>query len=76
MEQNRKLAREILINKLDNLINGENSIANQKKRIDDNRRRTNTAKKNKMNKLKEEWKQRRLLSEGKKSLAEENTSTE
>lgn len=32
LEQNRQLAREILATKLDNLINGDNSVENQKKR--------------------------------------------
>lgn len=33
LESNRKIARELLVEKLDNLYNGENSVANQKKRI-------------------------------------------
>lgn len=33
LERNRKIAREILTERLDNLYNGENSVANQKKRI-------------------------------------------
>lgn len=33
LESNRKIARELLVAKLDNLLNGENSVENQKKRI-------------------------------------------
>lgn len=33
LEQNRKIARELLAQKLDNLYNGENSVDNQKKRV-------------------------------------------
>lgn len=33
LDQNRKIARELLLTKLDNLINGQNSIENQKKEI-------------------------------------------
>ena len=31
---NRKIAKQLLVSKLDNLVNGENSIENQKKAID------------------------------------------
>ena len=34
VEMNRKIAKQLLVAKLDNLVNGENSIENQKKIID------------------------------------------
>jgi len=34
VETNRKIARQLLLNKLDNFVNGENSVENQKKAID------------------------------------------
>ena len=34
VEMNRKIAKQLLVAKLDNLVNGENSIENQKKAID------------------------------------------
>lgn len=33
LQQNREIARELLINKLDNLYNGEQSVENQKRRL-------------------------------------------
>lgn len=55
LEQNRKIARQILVDQLDERINGENSIANQKKRLDQQRSRSYDARRAKMKKLKEEW---------------------
>jgi len=34
VEQNRKIAKQLLVVKLDNFVNGENSVENQKKMID------------------------------------------
>ncbi|XKL65776.1 hypothetical protein PGB90_009196 [Kerria lacca] len=58
LEKNRKKAREILVRKLDNAMNGEDSIENQKKIIDRNRRNTYELKRKKLNELKEKWKKR------------------
>ena len=34
VEMNRKIAKQLLVMKLDNLVNGENSVENQKKSIE------------------------------------------
>lgn len=56
LHQNRKIARELLISKLDNLYNGEQSVENQKRRLalyhKELRRKQNDAKRT----LKEEYK--------------------
>lgn len=58
LSENRKIARSILLTKLDNLINNESSIESQikkkerKKMVEKNRRR------NKLQDLKDEWKER------------------
>lgn len=57
-EQNRKNARSILITKLDNLINGENSVEAQLKRIQDKKSNVKQSKKEKLRSLKEKWKER------------------
>ncbi|XP_019868488.1 mitochondrial translation release factor in rescue [Aethina tumida] len=57
-EQNRKNARSILISKLDNLINGENSVEAQLKRIQDKKSNVKQSKKEKLRSLKEKWKER------------------
>ena len=52
IESNRKIARNLLTRKLDNHLNGENSIENQQKEID----RINLAKKKEKTRLKYEKK--------------------
>lgn len=65
LEKNQQKAREILLEKLDNKLNGEHSIANQKKQIDEIRSKKMELKKKKLNDLKNEWKkQEGLLKDG------------
>jgi len=61
LDENRKKARQILISKLDNLINTEDSIEAQKKRVEDKKSTDKTRKRDKLNLLKAEWKQRENL---------------
>lgn len=51
----------MLISKLDDILNGENSVAAQKKRLKEEKVKKREYKKNKMAKLKEEWKKREGL---------------
>ncbi|CAH2073416.1 unnamed protein product, partial [Iphiclides podalirius] len=60
-DENRKLAREMLIGKLDEILNGEDSIEAQKKRLREVKVKKKEYKKNKLAKLKEEWKKREGL---------------
>ncbi|XP_023934633.1 mitochondrial translation release factor in rescue [Bicyclus anynana] len=60
-DDNRKLARDMLIAKLDELLNGENSVAAQKKRIDEQKHKKTEYKKKKRAQLKEDWKKREGL---------------
>lgn len=60
-DENRKLAREMLIAKLDEVLNGEDSVAAQKRRLNEEKLKKNEYKKKKMAKLKEEWKKREGL---------------
>lgn len=57
-DDNRKMARDMIINKLDIMYNGEQSVAAQKKRIAENKFRKSEYKKKKLAKLKTEWKER------------------
>ncbi|KAK5644875.1 hypothetical protein RI129_006175 [Pyrocoelia pectoralis] len=61
LEENRKKAREILVSKLDNLINETNSIEAQRKRYDDKKIKDKKRKQDKLSKLKTEWKKRENL---------------
>ncbi|CAH0768794.1 unnamed protein product [Bemisia tabaci] len=61
VEQNRKIAREKLITKLDNEINGENSVEAQQKRIDKKRASAAESKRRKLEELKRQWKEREGL---------------
>ncbi|KAL3270118.1 hypothetical protein HHI36_009177 [Cryptolaemus montrouzieri] len=54
-DQNRKTARSILINKLDNLINGDASVENQKKAIDNKKSIERDRRRDKLREMKEEW---------------------
>ncbi|CAH0555825.1 unnamed protein product [Brassicogethes aeneus] len=58
LEQNRKKARDILLTRLDNHINGENSIEAQIKQINNKKSSASQSKKDKLRTLKEEWKKR------------------
>lgn len=58
LDMNRKTAREILVQKLDNLINGEMSVEAQKKRILDKKSRDSSRKSEKNKALKQQWKER------------------
>ncbi len=58
LAKNRELAREILTQKLDNLINGEDSIEAQKNRLLEKKSKGNTRKSEKLAELKEKWKKR------------------
>lgn len=60
-DENRKKARELLIAKLDEELNGENSVAAQKKRLESNKYRKTESKKKKMAQMKSEWKKREGL---------------
>lgn len=61
LEKNQQKAREILLEKLDDKLNGEHSIANQKKRIDEVRSKKMELKRKKLNELKNEWKKQEGL---------------
>ncbi|XP_047527869.1 mitochondrial translation release factor in rescue [Vanessa atalanta] len=60
-DENRKMAREMLIAKLDVVINGEDSVAAQKKRLEADKHKKADYKKKKRAQLKEEWKKREGL---------------
>ncbi|XP_063378643.1 mitochondrial translation release factor in rescue [Cydia fagiglandana] len=60
-DENRKMAREMIVAKLDAEINGEDSIAAQKKRIEEKKLKRSEYKKKKMALLKNEWKKREGL---------------
>nr|AEE61935.1 unknown [Dendroctonus ponderosae] len=55
--QNKKIARLHLITKLDNTINGENSVEAQIKRLENKKRGCNEQKREKLNQLKQKWKE-------------------
>lgn len=55
LDSNRKIARELLITKLDNYINGENSMESQRKRIALNKIALRKAEQEKKRKWKEGW---------------------
>lgn len=58
LARNRELAREILIQKLDNMINGDMSIEAQQKRVLEKKSRESSRRSEKLKELKEQWKQR------------------
>ncbi|CAG9783956.1 unnamed protein product [Diatraea saccharalis] len=60
-DENRKLARQMLIDKLDGQLNGEDSVIAQKKRQEEKKMKRNEYKKKKMALLKSEWKKREGL---------------
>lgn len=57
VSENQKEARKILLNKLDNLYNGENSIEAQEKRCSHKKSTDKTRRRKKLNELKEKWKE-------------------
>lgn len=52
-----------MVQKMDNLLNGEDSLDNQRRRIDENKNRSQEAKRKKLEKLKLEWKKNEELDE-------------
>lgn len=64
LQQNQKLARENLLNKLDDFYNGDNSVSAQKKRIDKLNAIAKEKKKEKMKEMKMNFK--RLCEESNK----------
>lgn len=61
--QNRDRARELLVTRLDNLINGENSVEGQRKALQEKKNNTRQKKQEKMRQLKEDWKKKLLSSD-------------
>ncbi|KAJ8946367.1 hypothetical protein NQ318_010132 [Aromia moschata] len=61
LEENQKRARASLLTKLDNLLNGDHSIAAQLKALDVKKSISKSQKRNKLKILKDEWKQRENL---------------
>ncbi|XP_024081605.1 probable peptide chain release factor C12orf65, mitochondrial [Cimex lectularius] len=61
LRNNRKLAREKLVTKLDNLINGEKSVENQLRLIYEKKKNVLESKKRKLRLLKEKWKEKEGL---------------
>ncbi|KAL1138126.1 hypothetical protein AAG570_009818 [Ranatra chinensis] len=58
---NRKVARELLVTKLDNLVNGDNSIENQMKVAREKKINETERRRRKLQSLKDEWKKREGL---------------
>lgn len=56
--QNKKEARKLLITRLDNELNGEQSVENQIKRIEMKKSVKSSQKQKKLNEMKKEWKER------------------
>ncbi|XP_050304652.1 mitochondrial translation release factor in rescue [Anthonomus grandis grandis] len=61
LEKNRKRARELLVKKLDNHFNGENSVEAQIKRLQDKRRKSEESKRDKLRQMKEKWNEQNNL---------------
>ncbi|XP_026329825.1 probable peptide chain release factor C12orf65, mitochondrial isoform X1 [Hyposmocoma kahamanoa] len=60
-DENRQLARQMLIDRLDEKLNGEESVLAQKKRLEEKKYKRTEYKKKKVAKMKEEWKKREGL---------------
>jgi peptide chain release factor len=58
LDTNRKVARDILVERLDQLQNGEESVASQKKKLEEKKSSKNYAKRRKLQDLKSSWKER------------------
>jgi protein subunit release factor A len=61
LDQNRKKAREHLVTRLDNLLNGDQSLEAQIKAIESRKKLVKDRKREKLNMLKIEWKKRENL---------------
>ncbi|KAB0794933.1 hypothetical protein PPYR_11772 [Photinus pyralis] len=61
LEENRKKARALLVDKLDNLVNGIDSVEAQRKRYEDKKGKDKKRKQVKLSLLKAEWKKRENL---------------
>ena len=61
LDENRKIARELLITKLDNILNGNMSVENQTKSLEQKKYSNSERKKRKLRELKEKWKDREKL---------------
>lgn len=72
-QMNQKIAREILREKVDELLNGENSIANQIKRIESELHKKSKARAAKKREQKENFK-KLLLAEGQESKSVEESN--
>jgi len=60
-EENRKLARKILISRLDNLLNGELSVEAQEKAIKMKKSNEKSRRQKKLAELKAKWKEKEEL---------------
>ncbi|XP_011559922.3 mitochondrial translation release factor in rescue [Plutella xylostella] len=60
-DENRKIAREQLIAKLDEELNGEDSVAAQRKKLEEKKSKRNDYKRKKKAEMKSEWKKREGL---------------
>lgn len=58
LQKNQKLARQLLITRLDDKLNGENSVENQMKRLQEKKSSDSTRKRKKLDELKAQWKER------------------
>jgi len=58
LHKNRELAKEMLIVRLDNLVNGDLSVEAQKQKLLDKKSKERSGRAEKLKNLKEEWKQR------------------
>lgn len=61
LDVNRKTARETLVTKLDNMMNGKMSVENQMKSLEEKKSSSAERKKRKLRELKEKWKERENL---------------
>ncbi|KAK4875424.1 hypothetical protein RN001_011846 [Aquatica leii] len=61
LDQNRKKARQILTTRLDDLINGIDSVSSQQKKHEDKKSLDRKRRKDKLDALKAEWKKRENL---------------
>lgn len=61
LEENKKEVRQIMISKLDDFYNKENSVSAQLKRIEKFKQSKNQVKRDKLEKLKAEWKKNENL---------------
>ena len=62
LERNRTLARQTLVDKLDRLINGDDCVAEQQRRLDERRDRAAHSKARKLDELKRTWRDREGIS--------------